>query len=211
MRTDNMIHLLVADLPTPAPRAGASLALWLPAAAIVAGGGFLFTMGARTDLALAGLKPTIMKLALGGLLTLGATIGALRLTRPDAPVPKAIAWLGAVVVFVACAVAIDLKSNGVDNWAARLFGKSILSCLTLIPMIALLPLAVSLAALRRGATTSPGTLGALGGLAAAGLSIMAYGLFCTEDSTLFVMTWYVLAGWIVGLTGALIGRLALRW
>jgi hypothetical protein len=48
-------------------------------------------------------------------------------------------------------------------------------------------------------------------VAAGGLAILAHGLFCTEDSALFVATWYTLGAGIVGLIGAGLGRAMLRW
>ena len=94
---------------------------------------------------------------------------------------------------------------------ARLFGKGIVTCLTLVPALAALPLIACLTILRRGATSEPMAAGALAGLASAGLAILAYGLFCNEDSPLFIATWYSLAALIVGLAGAALGRAMLRW
>lgn len=211
MRTDDLINLLAQDLRTPARNAGATLRRWLPLAALAAGGGFLAVMGVRADLAAEGLEPTAMKLALGGLLAIGAAIGASKLARPEVETAATLKWLAAAGVFIAVVIAADLLIQGVEQWPIRLLGKSVLPCLTLIPAIAAAPLAAAILALRHGATTAPAASGALAGLASAGLAIVAYGLFCTEDSPLFVMTWYTLAAGLVGLAGAALGRMALRW
>jgi hypothetical protein len=211
MRTDDMINLLVQDLPTPVRDGGALLRRWLPLAALAAGGGFLAVMGVRGDLAGAGLAPTAMKLSLGALLAAGAAVGAVRLARPGAPPGAAMAWLVAAGLFLAVVVGTDLAGQGLAAWGERLFGKSVLACLTLIPTLAALPLLAALAALRQGATTAPATAGGLAGVAAGGLAILAHGLFCTEDSALFVATWYTLGAGIVGLIGAGLGRAMLRW
>jgi hypothetical protein len=105
----------------------------------------------------------------------------------------------------------DLAMHGLERLPDRLFGKSVLSCLTLIPAIAAVPLVAALLALRHGATTAPTASGALAGLASAGLAIVAYGLFCMEDSALFVAIWYTIAAGIVALAGAALGRMMLRW
>lgn len=211
MRTEDLINLLSHDLQMPVRNAGALLRRWLPLAALAAGGGFLAIMGVRNDLAADGFGPTVMKLALGGMLAIGAAIGAIRLTRPETEPVEASRWLAAAILLVAVIIGADFVSHGLDSWPARLFGKSVLSCLTLIPTIAAVPLIAALIAMRHGATTAPRAAGALAGLASAGLAIVAYGLFCTEDSPLFVATWYTLAAGLVALAGAVVGRRALRW
>jgi hypothetical protein len=84
-------------------------------------------------------------------------------------------------------------------------------CLTLIPLLAIGPLACLLAALRQGAPSSPGLAGAIAGLAASGIAATFYAAHCTDDSPLFVMTWYLIAALIVTSAGYLIGRRLLRW
>ncbi len=53
--------------------------------------------------------------------------------------------------------------------------------------------------------------GALAGAAAAGVAATMYASNCTDNSPLFVVTWYPLATLIVVLAGALAGRKWLRW
>lgn len=211
MRTDDLINLLAQDLPTPTRDTAATLRLWLPMSALAAGACFLIVMGMRADLAGAGLTPTAMKLALGALLALGAVMGASRLARPETDVSTATKWLAAAGLLIAAILGTDLLTHGLERLSDRLFGKSVVSCLTFVPAIAAIPLGAALFALRHGATTAPAVSGALAGLASAGLAIIAYGLFCMEDSALFVATWYTLAAALVALAGAVLGRTALRW
>jgi hypothetical protein len=211
MRTDDMIDLLVQDLPNQPKPVSMILLRWWPSAAALAGVGFLALTGVRPDLVTAGLAPTLLKLMLGALIALAAISGALDLSRPEVRAPSASKWLIAVAVFLGLMVTTDLLRHGLDDWGARLFGKGVVTCLTLVPTLAALPLIACLTALRRGATTEPMTAGALAGLASAGLAILAYGLFCNEDSPLFIATWYSLAALIVGLAGAALGRAMLRW
>lgn len=211
MRTDDIITLLVADLPNCPPDTGALLRRWWPIAAAVAGAGFLAVSGVRSDLLSSGLAPTVMKITLGLLIATVSIVGAFRLSRPEVTASVAANGLFAIVVFLGIIIATDTWIHGLDSWRARLFGKSILPCLTLIPLLAALPLAASLMALRRGATTGPAAVGALAGLASAGLAIVAYGLFCTEDSPMFIAVWYSLAAVVVGFVGAVLGRMLLKW
>jgi hypothetical protein len=69
--------------------------------------------------------------------------------------------------------------------------------LTLIPLLSVGPLACLLTALRASAPSSPGLAGAVAGLAASGIAATFYAAHCTDDSALFVMTWYSLATLIV--------------
>jgi hypothetical protein len=59
------------------------------------------------------------------------------------------------------------------------------------------------------AAHQPGLTGAAG--VAAGLAAALYALQCTDDSPLFVATWYPLAILIVSLLGAAAAQRLLRW
>jgi hypothetical protein len=151
------------------------------------------------------------KLTFGVLLAAGAIVGALRLSSPEERGVRGAAWLIAAVAFLVLLVTYDVVGHGTEAWRGRLLGKGILPCLTLIPALAALPLAASLFALRNGATTAPAMSGALAGLGSAGLAILGYGLFCNEDTPLFIATWYSLAAVITGLVGAILGLRMLKW
>jgi hypothetical protein len=75
-----------------------------------------------------------------------------------------------------------------------------------------LPLLVaSLIGLRHGAPTRPAVAGAIAGLVSAGLAATLYASHCTDDSPLFVMTWYTIAAALVAVVGALLGARVLRY
>ncbi len=96
-------------------------------------------------------------------------------------------------------------------WAVRLVGSNAVNCMTLIPLLSIIPLAAFLTVLRRGAAFDPGKTGAAAGLAAAAIAASFYALNCFDDSPLFVITWYPLATSIVVASGYLLGRRMLRW
>ena len=48
-------------------------------------------------------------------------------------------------------------------------------------------------------------------MAASGIAATFYAANCTDDSALFVVTWYTIATLIVTTAGYLIGRKLLRW
>jgi hypothetical protein len=64
--------------------------------------------------------------------------------------------------------------------------------------------------LRQGAATRPALSGAAAGLMSGGLAATVYAAHCTDDSPLFVATWYSIG--IAGLTvvGAAAGSRVLR-
>ena len=93
----------------------------------------------------------------------------------------------------------------------RLVGSNSRVCMTAIPLISLPLLAAALVGLRHGAPARPAVAGAIAGLLSAGLAATLYASHCTDDSPLFVATWYTLATVIVTAIGALIGSKVLRY
>jgi hypothetical protein len=208
MKTDDLIGLMAHDLQTPPTAPARQLWRWLPLAALTTGGIFLAALGLRADIASpAATYPTGLKLGFGILLAILAGVAAWRLVRPEASatgslmVPAAIA---AVVIFMLARDVSWLNSPG-PRWT------SIARCVTFIPLMALLPLAAFLHAMRAGAVAQPGIAGMLAGLASAGLAILAYGLNCTEDSPLFVGLWYGTAAGLTAVIGAVAARRTLVW
>jgi hypothetical protein len=90
-------------------------------------------------------------------------------------------------------------------------GDQWLECLLSIPIIAIVPFAAIVWAVRRAAPTNLVRAGAFSGLVAGGVSALAYALHCTDDSLPFVALWY--GGTIVlcTLAGAILGPRLLRW
>ena len=96
-------------------------------------------------------------------------------------------------------------------WLSRLVGSNSKICMMAIPLLSLPLLAAALFGLRHGAPTRPGLSGGLAGLMAAGLAATLYASHCTDDSPLFVLTWYSLAIALVTAIGALAGSRVLRF
>ena len=90
-------------------------------------------------------------------------------------------------------------------------GKAMVGCLTTIPLLAVLPTAAVLVALRQGAPTRPRLAGAVAGLAGGGLAAALYATYCIEDSPLFFVTWYGTAILAVAAISALVAGRVLRW
>ena len=211
MKTDEFIRALASDR-TVAPPPARTLARDLACGGAVALVAFLLTLGLRPDLADALSSP---RFVLKPVLTLGLFVAALgvllRLARPG------VEWKGrsrALLVapaLLGAGVAFELVSLPSADWAAKAIGTNRYWCLTMIPLLALAPLACTLQALRQAAPTRPVLTGAVAGLATGALAATFYAFHCTDDSPLFVAIWYVLALAIVTGAGALGGSRLLRW
>ncbi|MDP2085569.1 MAG: NrsF family protein [Gemmobacter sp.] len=209
MKTEDLIAALSADAtPGAAPEGGLP---WMLAALALAGGVFYAAFGLRAD-PMAALAPftlpkTLLPLALGAL----ALALAFRAARPGQSAGPLPALMLAVPAVAAATALLRLVQTDPAGWAMQATGKTMVPCLVTIPLLALLPLAALLGALRRGAPLSPARAGLAAGLAAGGLAATLYSLHCTEDSPLFWALWYSTGIAISGALGAVAGHRVLRW
>lgn len=212
MRTDDLIHALAADGLKPARFGARDVALALGAGFAVSAVAFWLTLGPREDIreAMATIRFDFKILVM---LVLAATCAVLTLRLAIPGQATRTAWLIALLApaMLAVAVAMEMIVVHAPQWLTELVGSNSLDCLISIPLLSLPLLAAMLWALRRGAPTRPGLTGAVAGIAAGGLGAALYAVQCTDDSPLFVATWYSLALVIVGLLGACIGQRVLRW
>jgi hypothetical protein len=133
------------------------------------------------------------------------------LSRPGESWRKAMPYLAAAPVLIAVAVILEIVVLPPDTWSDNLIGTNSMNCVTYIPLIGIGPLAIFLLALHHGAPTRPAFAGAVAGLAAGGIAATFYAAQCTDDSPLFVATWYTIA--IVGLAfiGAATAHRFVHW
>lgn len=212
MDTNELIRTLVADTRKPAPSLatvwwGATILAVALAAAI-----FYATLGPRPDIAAAAETPRFLfKFVVTITLAVSACALARALARPGETWRKVLPYLAIAPALIAVAVVVELFLLPPDLWATRMIGTNILVCLTYIPVIGIGPLAIFLLALRHGAPTSPPIAGAAAGLLAGGIAATLYAAQCTDDSPLFVATWYTIA--IAGLAalGAAAADRFARW
>ena len=108
-------------------------------------------------------------------------------------------------------VAVELLTIPRSDWFARLIGSNAVNCMTLIPALACVPLALFIITLKGAAPANPGPAGAAAGLAAGSLAAVFYATNCFDDSPLFVITWYPPAIGLVVLAGYFAGKRLLRW
>jgi hypothetical protein len=212
MKTSDLIAALAADGPARSPSLRGRLALAVGVGALVSFALFMIAVGLRPDIASAVHTVRFdLKFVDTLALLLPSALLCLRLSRPDAGPGALAAWLAAPLLLLAGAVATELVIVPPSLWMTRLVGDNWLHCLTEIPWLSIAPLAALIVALRAGAPRHPALTGALAGAASAGIAATVYATRCTDDSPLFVATWYPLATSIVVAVGALAGRQFLRW
>jgi hypothetical protein len=211
VKTDELIDLLAKDSSPPWP-------FQLVLAGAVAGGSiitaivFFAGIGVRPDISSAvSSTQFLFKFVVTFALAFTAIGVALGLGRPDGSFAHRGLTMAIAPALLVCAVVVELAARPQSQWMPRLVGDNARLCLMLIPLLAIGPLACLLVALRQGATSSPGLAGAVAGLAASGIAATFYAAHCTDDSPLFVMTWYTIATLIVTTAGYLVGKKLLRW
>ncbi len=207
MKTDDLVAFLSTN-PEPVDRSSVvrTLCVALAAGMVVALGIAFVGLGVRSDLMTArALIFLVVKLAFAvGIVSL-TLVYLTRLARPggERKTPSfLIAMPFLIIVFLA---AISL------GWDKMIVGDQWLECLVSVPIIAIVPFAISIWAVRRAAPTNLARTGAFAGLLAGGVSAMAYALHCTDDSLPFVAVWYAGTIMLCTLAGAALGPRLLRW
>lgn len=212
MKTDDLIRTLAADAPARERAVGHSLLAALMVAMPVSAALFLAELGVRRDFMAALANPFFdLKFAVTLALAAAALVLSLHLSRPEVS-PARWMWLLALPAgLIGIGIAGDVMVPQRASWTARLVGTNARVCVLAIPALSLPLLVAMLAALRRGAPSRPVLAGACAGLAAAGLGATLYAAHCTDDSPLFVATWYTLAAALVAALGAAAGHRLLRY
>ncbi len=214
MRTDELIAALSTNVePVNRRLVNRSIGVALVIGALVAIGAVLIVLGVRQDLA---TSRVMMFLLLKLVFAIGTALAAsrylARLARPGGE-RRAFPGLTVALPFVAILLlaGISLGQEPSSHWDKMAMGNEWLECLISIPVIAVVPFAVIVWAVRKAAPTNLVRAGAFSGLVAGSVSAFGYALHCTDDSLAFVALWY--GGTIVlcTLVGALLGPRLLRW
>jgi hypothetical protein len=212
METDQLIRTLAADNAHRARPVGLVLTLALLSAAPVSMAMFFVGLGVRPDLMSAMHHPFFdLKFAVTLSLAISAIGLALHLSRPEAS-PRGRAWLLLIPAgFLFAGLSGETMLPQRLPAMTRLVGDNSRICLLAIPLMSLPLLVAALIGLRHGAPGRPAVTGAVAGLASAGLAATLYASHCTDDSPLFVTTWYSIAAALVAAIGALAGTRVLRF
>jgi hypothetical protein len=212
MDTDQLINTLAADNAHRARSVSFVLALALLAAAPISILMFVTEMGVRPDVMTAMHNPFFdLKFAVTLALAAAAITISLHLARPEASL-RGFVWLLAIPAgLLVAGISGEMMMPQRLPMMTRLVGSNSKVCLTAVPLLSLPLLAAALIGLRHGAPTRPAVAGAMAGLLSSGLAATLYASNCTDDSPLFVATWYTLATAIVTAIGALAGSRVLRY
>jgi hypothetical protein len=212
MDTTELIKALAADTRPPA----ASLSsVWWGAAGLaiaLAAAVFFAMLGPRPDIAAAAQTPRfVFKFVVTITLAASAFGLARALSRPGETWRKAMPYLAAAPALMAMAVIVEIVVLPPGTWSGKLVGTNSIDCLIYISLIGIGPLAIFLLALCHGAPTRPALAGAVAGLVAGGIAATFYAAQCTDDSPLFVATWYTIAIAGLALAGAAAADRFARW
>jgi hypothetical protein len=212
MDTDRLIKTLVADNAHRERPVGYMLMLALLAAAPISLLIFFTELGVRPDVMTAMRNPFFdLKFAVTLALAISASAVALHLSRPEASL-RGFGWYLLIPAgFLVAGISGEMMMPQRAPMMTRLIGNNSKYCLTFIPVISLPLLGAALLGLRHGAPARPALSGAIAGLLSAGFAATLYASHCTDDSPLFVATWYTLATLLVTAVGALAGSKVLRF
>src|SRR5258708_2320529 len=212
METDQLIRTLAADNAHRARPVGFVLALALLAAAPVSVAMLFAGLGVRPDLMTAMRNPFVdLKFVVTLALAIPAIAISLHLPRPEASLHG---WKWLLVIPVGLllpGIASELMMPQRLPMMTRLVVNTSRLVMTAITLVSLPLLVAALIGLRHGAPTRPAVAGAIAGLLSAGLAATLYASHCTDDSPLFVATWYTIATALVSAIGALAGSRGLRF
>jgi hypothetical protein len=212
METDQLIRTLAADNVHRAKPVGFVLALALLSAAPASVAIFFAVLGVRPDVMSAMHNPFFdLKFVVTMALATSAIVIGLHLSRPEASL-HGWAWLLLIPAgLLVGGIASEMMLPQRLPMMTRLVGSNSRVCLAAIPLMSLPLLAAALIGLRHGAPTRPAVAGAVAGLLSAGLAATLYAAHCTDDSPLFVATWYTISTALVTAIGALAGPRVLRF
>lgn len=210
MKTDDLIKALQTDSAVKTTPLATIWRFAFAAALLAAAAAFFTMLGPRPDIAdVMGTMRFPFKFVVTTALAISAASLLVLMARPGQRWTAAV--LLAAPVIVGLGVAAELFTLPSNMLKSAWVGRNSMLCMTFIPLIGLGPLAIFIAALRYGAPTRPVLSGAVAGLLAGGIAATFYASHCTDDSPLFVATWYTLAVFVLAALGALAGRFMLRW
>lgn len=213
MKTDDLVNMLSTNVEAVDHRlASRTVTGAIVVGAVVALGAALIMLGARPDVWSAeALAFMIAKLTFAMAVTAVAFFYLTRFARPAGSRRGSIALVALPFVGIVGLAVISLAYAPAVHWQAMFMGGEWLECLLSIPIIAIVPFALVVWAVRQGAPTDLRRAGALAGLVAGGMSAAGYALHCTADSLPFVAIWYSGTIMLCTLAGTVLGPRLLRW
>lgn len=195
MKTDDLITLLARRpdaLPKTHPLRDTALAgvAGLVAALLL----MALVLGPRTDLAEAVASALFwQKIGALALLAVVAGVAAYRSGLPGRSLRSTERLRWAAPLWLAVATVVTVVSAPAGERLALFHSPTILVCLTMVPLLSVLPAAAMLWALRRAAPTEPARAARAVGWTAGAIGAFAYAFHCQADQPGYVLVWYGLA------------------
>lgn len=213
MKTDDLIAMLSANVE---PADHRQVARTIRSALALAGGAVvvavLFALGIRDGATSLGTATAMaLKLAFTLLLVAVASHYLIKLSRPGGERKTPASWVAWPFIAIMLLAAANLLAAPRSHWNGLILGDQWLECLISIPVIAIVPFAVIIWAVRQTAPTDLARAGAVAGLVAGCLSAAGYALHCTDDSVPFVALWYGGTIALCAVVGWSLGPRLLRW
>jgi hypothetical protein len=213
MKTEDLISMLSTNVEVvDHRRVGRNIAMAVATGAAVAVATVFFVLGPRAGLSMAGtFVPSLLKVAFTLIILVPASIYLIRLTRPGGERRSSVALVTLPFIAVMLLVALSLGFAPGSHWKATILSDEWLECLISIPLIAVVPFAVIIWAVRQMAPTDLARTGAFAGLVAGCLSATGYALHCADDSVPFFAMWYGGTIALCTYVGWKLGPKLLRW
>lgn len=207
MKTEDLISMLSNNVEAVDHRqVGRDIVLAVVAGTAIAVAIVFLVFGPRTDLSTAGSYfAALFKVASTFIILVPASIYLIRLTRPGGERKSSGALIALPFIAVMLLCALSLAFAPTSHWKGAVLGSEALECVISIPLIAIVPFAMIVWAVRQMAPTDLARTGAFAGLVAGCLSAVGYALHCANDSVPFFALWYggtialcTYAGWKLG-------------
>jgi hypothetical protein len=213
MKTDDLIAMLGTNVePVDHRQVARTVRFAIGMGFAAALGSALLMLGIRTGLdEVDAWIFLVLKAAFATGIVALSSIYLARVARPGGEQKAPIIVVTLPFVVITALAAISLVFAPSSHWNRMFVGDKWLECLLSIPIIAIVPFAAIMWAVRRTAPTDLARAGALAGLAAGGVSAAGYALHCTDDSLPFVALWYGGTIALCTAAGALLGPRLLRW
>jgi hypothetical protein len=213
MRTEQLIEMLSANVePVKSEQFGKTLACALVVGGAASFSVMLATFGLRINV-VGGPHLGFLALKVLFMLSLIGTGTALliRLIRPGQDEGKISPLV--LLPFIAAGLGgvVTLALEPFADWKGSILGIDWATCLFSIFLFSVIPFAVLIWALRRGAPTNLRRTGAIAGLVAGALGATAYAFHCPDDSLPFIAIWYGAMVAFCAWVGARLGPWLLRW
>ncbi|MFZ5679154.1 MAG: DUF1109 domain-containing protein [Pseudomonadota bacterium] len=213
MKTDDLVAMLSTSVePVDRMLVVRTVGIAVAAASVLAFAIMLIGLGIRPDLiTVRAFMFLLLKLAFTVGVVGVASVYLTRLARPGGERKTSSIMVAMPFLAIVLLAAMSLAFAPSSYWDKMIVGDQWLECLLSIPIIAILPFAITIWAVRRAAPTDLARTGAFAGLISGGVSAMAYALHCTDDSLPFVAVWYGGTIALCTFAGAILGPRLLRW